>query len=63
MRLTDTRSLSLSRHGSAWWGFDGKFEEASETDVPERHVARSVETPKREDPESSIKLAHDIATS
>lgn len=39
MRLTDTWSLSLSRHGKAWWGFDDDFEEASETDVPERHVA------------------------
>lgn len=38
MRLTDTRSLSLSRHGKPWWGFDDDFEEASETDVLGRHV-------------------------
>lgn len=33
----------------AWWGFDDQFEEASETDVPERHVARFVSTPERAD--------------
>lgn len=37
-------------------GFDDQFEEASETDVPERHGARFISTPKRADSELSVEF-------